>query len=86
MYDYGKRVEEPEQREAEAKDAEEEQTTYTDEELLENDVPEVPEAWETVLLTARYDMLVFGADTLSSDETKARIDQGTADYLTQHES
>ena len=74
-YDYDKRAEEVERREAEAE--EEEQTTYTDAELLENGVPEVAEECETVPLTARYDMVLFGAGKLSSDEMKARINQGT---------
>ena len=81
-YDYDKRAEEVERREAEAEDAEEEQTTYTDAELLENGVPEVAEECETVPLTARYDMVLFGAGKLSSDEMKARINQGTEEYLT----
>ena len=74
VYAYRKRVEEFERHGAEAKDAEEEQTTYTDEELLENGVPEVAEEWKSVSLTAKYYMVLFGAGTLSSDEMKARID------------
>ena len=81
-YDYRERVEEFERCDAEAKDAEEEHTTYTDEELLESDIPEVAEERETVSLTERYDMLLFGAGILSSDETNTHTNQDTEEYLT----
>ena len=55
--------------------------TYTNEDLLDNGVPEMAEAWEVVPLKARSDMLRFEAGSLRLDALQCRINQGTNEYL-----